>query len=192
MTAPARTPPTPPKPAGGGRPRPLTAAALTRRNAKRDQPLGLRVEVGRVRIGADRAGLLGGLLSSSTSGAEAATIGRGPFRQTSPIPCAIPTTRPPTTGHNPIRTAIPNLPLSPAHTPAQPRPDEPRPTTRSSRPDTAAPPPRPQPTHPAHLQMTQPPGPPSHPGRPRSPRSPRSETTAAAAPDEKQHPSTSP
>src|SRR3954452_9461921 len=40
MTAPADTPPTRPKPTGGARARPLTAAALARRNAKPDQ-LGL-------------------------------------------------------------------------------------------------------------------------------------------------------
>ena len=92
MTASARTPPSRPKPTGGAGPRPLTAAALARRNAKPDQ-VGL------------------------------------------PTPYASPTTGPPTTGHNPIRTA----------------------TTRSNRLGAAAPPPRPQPTHPAHLQITEPP-----------------------------------
>jgi hypothetical protein len=37
MTASARTQPTRPRPAGGGRARPLTAAVLSRRNAKPDQ-----------------------------------------------------------------------------------------------------------------------------------------------------------
>ena len=82
----------------------------------------------------------------------------GPGRRNPPR-LAIPTTRPPTTGQNPIRTAIPNLLLSPAHTPAPPRPDEPRRKTRSSRPGAAAPTPQPRPTHPPRLQMTPRPGP---------------------------------
>ena len=115
-------------------------------------------------MGADRAGLLGEVLASSTSGAEAAADRPETISTDVTHPVHDPDNPPAHNQNNPIRTAIPNLPLSPVvHTPAQPRPDKPRPTTRSSRRDTAAPPPRP--TTPGDPPDDPTPGPPRHPGR---------------------------
>jgi hypothetical protein len=183
-TASARTQTTKPRPTGGARPRPLTAAVLARRNAKPDQPLGLRVAVDRVRIGADRAGLLGGLLVSSTSGAEAAAD----RLETSPADVT-----------HPVRD-----PDVPAHDRTQPEPNGDPESAARSRPHPGPAPagrtPTDDPVKPARRHgsnsttTTDTPSPSADdrtrrsPRPPRSPRSPRSETTAAAATDEQAGP----